>query len=67
MSSQAGSRAQDRLVPLVEKRKVPVRRANAAYRPREYLLDKEVTALMTAAARLGRHGARDATLILLSR
>jgi len=66
MSSQAGSRPQDCPLPLVEKWKVPVRRANTAYRPREYLLDKEVTALMTAATRLGRHGARDATLILLA-
>ncbi len=66
MSSQAGSRPSGCPVPLVEKRKVPVRRANAAYRSREYLLDKEVTALMAAAAHCGRHGARDATLILLA-
>jgi type 1 fimbriae regulatory protein FimE len=66
MSSQAGPRPPDRPVPLVEKRKVPVRQVNAAYRSREYLLDKEVTSLMTAAAHCGRHGVRDATLILLA-
>lgn len=33
---------------------------------RRYLSDKEVTALMAAAARLGRHGARDAALILIA-
>jgi len=43
-----------------------MRQANTAYRQREYLLEQEVTALMTAAARAGRHGARDAALILLA-
>ena len=52
--------------PTIEKRKVPLRRANVAYRSREYLSDKEVTALMRAAAGVGRHGARDAALILMA-
>jgi len=43
-----------------------VRRANAAYRSREYLSDREVAALMEAAASVGRHGARDAALILVA-
>jgi len=66
MSRHAGSTPQDRDLPTIEKRKVPVRRANVAYRSREYLSDKEVTALMEAAARVGRHGARDATMILIA-
>ncbi len=66
MGIQTGALAPDWLPPGIAKRKVPRRRANAAYRSREYLLDKEVTALMTAATHLGRHGGRDATLILLA-
>ena len=50
----------------IENRKVPLRRANVSYRSREYLSDKEVAALMTAAAGVGRHGARDAALILIA-
>jgi type 1 fimbriae regulatory protein FimE len=66
MSKSAGSRPPDRTPPTIENRKVFVRRANTAYRSREYLSDNEVTALMAAAARLGRHGARDAALILIA-
>ena len=50
----------------MENRKVPLRRANVAYRSREYLSDREVAALMAAAAGVGRHGARDAALILIA-
>ena len=47
--------------------KVPPRRQkNRDVRSREYLTDKEVTRLQEAAKRLGRHGHRDATLILLA-
>lgn len=46
-------------------RKTPVRRRNLAYRSREYLTEHEVERLMDAAATVGRHGHRDATLILL--
>ena len=52
--------------PTIENRKVPLRRANISYRSREYLSDKEVAALMAAAAGVGRHGARDAALILIA-
>jgi len=56
----------DANTPTIEKRKVPVRRPNAAYRSREYVQEQEVTALVQAAGQVGRHGARDATLILLA-
>jgi type 1 fimbriae regulatory protein FimB/type 1 fimbriae regulatory protein FimE len=56
----------DANTPTIENRKVPVRRANAVYRSREYLQEQEVTALVQAAGQVGRHGARDATLILLA-
>lgn len=66
MSNDAGSRPQDCAPPTIENRKVPVRRANAVYRSREYLLEKEVAKLMAAAAKVGRHGVRDAALILVA-
>jgi len=66
VSKNAGSTPQTPKAPTIENRKVPLRRANAAYRSREYLSDKEVTALMKAAARVGRHGERDAALILIA-
>jgi type 1 fimbriae regulatory protein FimE len=53
-------------VPNILNRKVPLRRKNADYRSREYLTEQEVEQLMVAAANVGRHGHRDATLILLS-
>src|SRR6266545_8222636 len=46
----------------VPPRKVP----NAARRSREYLTPREVDALLAAARRLGRHGHRDATMMLLA-
>jgi type 1 fimbriae regulatory protein FimE len=66
MSKNAGSAPQTPKAPTIENRKVPLRRPNAAYRSREYLSNKEVTALMKAAARVGRHGERDAALILIA-
>lgn len=66
MSNHAGYTEPDRKLSAIENRKVPVRRANATYRNREYLVEKEVTALMEAAARIGRHRARDAALILIA-
>ena len=39
---------------------------NIDVRPREYLTDTEVERLMTAAAKTGRHGHRDSTLILVT-
>jgi len=42
------------------------RRPNAAYRVREHLLPKEVDQLIQSARRQGRHGHRDATMILIA-
>jgi type 1 fimbriae regulatory protein FimE len=54
-------------VPNAENGKVPPRRRkNKDVRSREYLTDKEVTVLMEAARKTGRHGHRDATLILIA-
>jgi len=39
---------------------------NAAYRPREYLTEKEVDRLIEVARKRGRNGARDAAAILLA-
>jgi type 1 fimbriae regulatory protein FimE len=44
----------------------PRRIKNTERRPREYLLLQEVEALMEAARKSGRHGHRDATLMLLA-
>ncbi len=44
----------------------PRRRPNAASRSREYLAPAEVDRLRDAAAKQGRHGIRDATMILLA-
>lgn len=52
--------------PNTVNRKVPLRRKNADYRSREYLTEDEIEQLIDAAGRVGRHGHRDATLILLS-
>jgi len=45
---------------------LPRKPKNADVRPREYLTEKEVERLMRAARSLGRHGHRDATLILVT-
>src|SRR5437870_201517 len=44
----------------------PRRQANSVTRTREHLTPDEVERLMTAAAKVGRHGHRDATLILIA-
>ena len=44
----------------------PRRRKNHEVRPREYLTEDEVGRLIQAARRQGRHGHRDATLILIT-
>ena len=46
--------------------KMPRKPKNKDVRSREYLTDKEVEGLMKAARNTGRHGHRDATLILVS-
>ncbi len=51
--------------PRLVNRKVPQRLTNAELRTREYLTPDEVTALQKAAGSIGRHGHRDATLILV--
>jgi type 1 fimbriae regulatory protein FimE len=48
------------------KRQVPIRLKNSEYRSREYLTESEVDKLITAAGQVGRHGHRDATLIMLT-
>jgi len=53
--------------PTLVNKKVPPRRVpNAAVRSREYLTSNEIEALMAAAKRSGRHGQRDATVILIA-
>lgn len=54
--------------PTTENGKVapPLRVPNRERRTREHLTPQEVEKLMTAAGRLGRHGHRDATLILIA-
>ncbi len=60
-------RGSSRRVPNTVNGKVPPRRIpNQARRSREYLTQKEVIALIETARKLGRHGHRDATLILLA-
>jgi type 1 fimbriae regulatory protein FimE len=44
----------------------PTKPKNADVRPREYLTEREVERLMKAARKLGRHGHRDAALILVA-
>ena len=44
----------------------PIRRSNKELRAREYLTESEVDQLIAAARNVGRHGHRDATLILLA-
>ena len=54
------------VVPNAENRAVgPTRRANRAYRTREYLTEREVEELLDA-ARQNRHGHRDSTMILVA-
>lgn len=48
-----------------KRKKPPTRRKNSDARDREYLTPDEVEKLMTAARGVGRHGHRDATMILL--
>src|SRR5216684_4310073 len=61
-------RAGDNRRPIIENGKVtpPKRVANRERRSREHLTPSEVDKLMAAAGRLGRHGHRDSTLILLA-
>ena len=67
-SKTKGEPVMDPNLPMFENGNVPPRRlTNAARRPREYLTADEVERLITAArTRSGRHGHRDATMILLA-
>ena len=44
----------------------PIKQKNKDRRPREFLTEKEVNELMKSANKLGRHGHRDSTIILIS-
>src|ERR1019366_4957625 len=44
----------------------PPRQTNASRRRREYLTPDEIEKLLQASSKLGRHGARDRTLILIA-
>ena len=61
-------RGQKRAAPNTLNGKVPPppRKKNKDARSREYLTPDEVERLMVAAKSLGRHGHRDATLILIA-
>jgi type 1 fimbriae regulatory protein FimE len=62
-----GTRGGRRRAPSTVNGTVPPRRVrNAARRPREYLTVKEVGLLMETARKRGRHGHRDATVILIA-
>lgn len=65
-SSNAVLQFPTRNAPNIVNRKVPLRRKNIDYRSREYLTEQEVEQLIDAAGRVGRHGHRDATLIMLA-
>ncbi len=53
--------------PRSENRNLPPKRiSNSAVRSREYFIPDDVEALIKAAKRTGRHGHRNATLILIA-
>ncbi len=58
--------ASDRSPSIVNGKVPPRRLPNKARRSREHLSEKEVGALLESAKKSGRHGHRDATLILLA-
>ncbi len=60
------TRANAKAPKLVNKKVPPRRVPNSAVRSREYLTSNEIEALMAAAKRSGRHGQRDATMILIA-
>jgi type 1 fimbriae regulatory protein FimE len=66
MSKHKPSKVTDLSVPNIVNRKVLVRRKNSDYRNREYLSEKEVNAVISAASKVGRHGVRDAALIMIA-
>lgn len=68
MSTVVQLRTAKRRTPNAENGKVtpPRRQSNRDRRTREHLTPEEVDRLITAAGKLGRHGHRDATLILIA-
>jgi integrase len=44
----------------------PIKQKNKERRAREFLTEKEVIELINASKKLGRHGNRDSTIILIS-
>ncbi len=61
-------RGRNRAAPSIENGKVPPpRRKNSEVRSREHLTPDEVEQLIDAAKSVGRHGHRDATLILMAK
>jgi type 1 fimbriae regulatory protein FimE len=66
MSKNAASKVVVLYSPGIVNRKVFIRRKNTHYRTREYLTEKEVASLISAASKIGRHGVRDSTLIMIA-
>ena len=67
MSNVVALRAVKRTRPNTENRKVlPKRGRNADVRPREYLTPDEVERVIDQASKHGRHGPRDAALLMLA-
>ena len=68
MSTVLAFRNRKRSSPVIENGKVapPRRVTNLQRRSREHLTPTEVERLIAAAAKAGRHGSRDAMLILLA-
>jgi type 1 fimbriae regulatory protein FimE len=60
------SRSQKNHQPSFSGKSPPRKPKNTEVRPREYLAEDEVRRLMKAARSVGRHGHRDATLILIT-
>src|SRR5690606_32930164 len=58
-AAKASSSGKAKVVP-------PIRRPNCEIRSREYLTGAEVSSLRAAAGKIGRHGHRDSTMILLA-
>ena len=67
MAKIVALRGSKRRAPTTQNGKVPPKRVpNRDRRAREHLTPKEVDRLMAAAGRIGRHGPRDAALILVA-
>lgn len=66
MANVVALRAKETSAPDNVLRKVPCRPKNRDVRSREHLLPKEVESLMKSTGKVGRHGLRDRTLILVA-